>query len=129
MQIEYLTLAASVVLGFIYLFAAVHLATKQRGMEWNVGSREGEKPLHGAAFRLEQAFKNFQETFPFFVAAILTAGAANRFSNVTIVGAQSYFWARLLYLPAYGFDIRFVRSALWITSVAGIFAILVAMLP
>jgi uncharacterized MAPEG superfamily protein len=116
MQIEYLTLAASVVLGFIYLFAAVHLATKQRGMEWNVGSREGEKPLHGAAF-------------PFFVAAILTAGAANRFSNVTIVGAQSYFWARLLYLPAYGFDIRFVRSALWITSVAGIFAILVAMLP
>jgi uncharacterized MAPEG superfamily protein len=128
MRLEYITLAASIALGFIYLFAAVHLATKQRGKEWNLGNREGERPLHGAAFRLEQAFKNFQETFPLFAAAVLVAGAANRFSYVTVIGAQIYFWARVAYLPTYGMGIPYLRSAIWLTSIAGIFTILAAML-
>lgn len=128
MRVEYITLAASIVLGFVSLFAAVHAATRQRGMDWNVGNREGEPPLRGAAFRLDQAFHNFRETFSFFAAAVLMAGAANRFSYLTVAGAQIYFWARLAYLPVYGFGIRYLRTAAWLVSVAGIFCILAAML-
>jgi len=128
MRLEYITLIASIVLGFGYLFAAVNAATRQRGMAWNAGNREGEEPLKGAAFRLHQAFGNFRETFPFFAAAILMAGAANRFSTLSAWGTQLYFWARLAYLPLYGFGIRYLRSAAWLVSVAGIFLIIAATL-
>jgi uncharacterized MAPEG superfamily protein len=128
MRLEYITLAACVVLGFVYLFAAVSAATRQRGVDWNSGNREGEKPLRGAAFRLDQAFRNFRETFPLFAAALLAAGAANRFSYLTVTGAQIYFWARLAYLPVYGFGIRYLRSMVWMISVAGIFCVLAGML-
>lgn len=129
MTIELLLLAASVVLGFVYLSAASMAMTKQRGPAWNVSARDGKPPeLTGKAARLDRAFQNFKETFPFFVAAIVvhefvsrTTGQTN---SLSLIGAHLYFWARVAYLPIYAFGIPVVRTLIWLASVAGIALVL-----
>ena len=48
-----------------------------------------------------RANANFLETFPFFAAAVLAVVAAGAHTPPTVIAAQLYFWARLLYLPVY----------------------------
>jgi uncharacterized MAPEG superfamily protein len=62
-------LVASVVLGFVYIIAAANAASRVRGLAYNAGPRDEQKPpLWGVPGRLERASKNFLETFAFFAA-------------------------------------------------------------
>lgn len=118
-------LAWAVVLGLIQLFAAAALMTRQRGLQWNAGARDGvPTPLTGVAGRLERAQRNFLETFPFFAAATLAVALTGRGDAMTALGAQLYFWARVTYVPLYAADIPYVRSLVWVASVAGLLMVL-----
>ncbi|RZA09414.1 MAG: hypothetical protein EOP11_01765 [Proteobacteria bacterium] len=129
MNTELRLLTFSIVLGFIQLFSGVIAATAVRGQKWNMGNRDGnEAPLHGVPARLNLAFENFKETFPFFAAAVLLAYATGRFSATTALGAQLYFFARLAYVPIYAAGIPGLRSIVWLVSIAGIALILGALL-
>ena len=128
MRIEILTLIASIVLGLIHLIVATQAATKQRGLKWNLSSREQKVPeLTGAAARLERAHKNFHESYIYFVALILLIQVMDRFSSLSLIGSQLYFWARVLYLPVYGFGIIYIRTALWVVSLLGIILLIAAL--
>jgi uncharacterized MAPEG superfamily protein len=84
---------------------------------WNASSRDGEaKPLVGVAARVDRGLRNFLETFPFFAAAILAVVLTQRTSADTALGAQVYFWARLVYLPIYAVGIPYLRSLVWVVS-------------
>lgn len=125
MSIELSILGWSVVLGLAYVFTAAALGTAQRGLGWNVGNRDGEaKPLTGAAARAARASKNFLETFAFFAAAVLAVTISQRTSTSTLIGAQVYFWARLVYLPVYTIGIPYLRTLVWIVSLWGIVQVL-----
>lgn len=121
MRLETLLLAASTFLGLFQLLAATGAATRARGSAWNLSNREGSvAPLTGIAFRLDQAWKNFLETFPFFAAGLLAALAENRVGGMVLWGAHVYFWARLAYLPIYAAGITGLRSLVWVVSMVGI---------
>jgi len=129
MRLEMLTLIASIVLGIIYLLAASQTSTMQRGLSWNFSSREGKTvELTGLAGRLDRAFKNFLESYIFFVAAVLIVHLTDRYSNLTLIGSQLYFWGRVAYLPIYGVGIPYLRTAVWAVSFVGIFLIVAALL-
>lgn len=128
MTIELQMLAFSVVLGFVHIVAASHSASLQRGYRWAAGARdEVLPPLSGVAGRLARASQNFFETFPFFLAAVLTAHVASKHSAFTIWGAHLYFLARVAYLPLYAAGIRLIRSLVWNVALLGIVLILVAL--
>ena len=100
MTIELQMLAWAVVLGLVHLLLDGALKTRQRGLKWNVGARDADvPPLTGVAARVNRAWGNFLETFPFFAAAVLAVEAAGRGSADTALGAQLYFWARVAYIP------------------------------
>ena len=124
MPVELKMLAWSVVLGLVYVVFAVTLATMQRGMAWNAGNRTGEAPLTGAADRASRASRNFLETFAFFAAAVLVVVVGQCTSSTTALGAQIYFWARVLYLPIYAAGIPYVRTLVWAISVLGLVMVL-----
>jgi uncharacterized MAPEG superfamily protein len=125
LPIELRMLAWSVVLGLVQLFAAAALMTRQRGMQWNAGARDGvPTPLTGVAGRLERAQRNFLETFPFFAAAALAVALTGRSDAMTALGAQLYFWARVAYVPIYAAGIPYVRSFVWAVSLAGLLLVL-----
>lgn len=125
MTIELQMLAWSALLGLGQIFLAAAMVTRQRGLAWNAGPRDKIlPPPEGVAGRLDRASRNFLETFPFFIVAVLAVIAADAADARTALGAQLYFWARLAYVPLYALGIPFVRSLVWLVSIAGILMVL-----
>ncbi len=128
MTVDLQMLAWSVVLGIVYLFTAAGFATQQRGLKWNAGNRDGDcKPLTGVAARAERAARNFMETFVFFAAVVLAVALTHRNNAHTALGAQVYFWARLVYLPVYAVGIPYLRTLIWIAAFWGFLQMLEAL--
>lgn len=129
MSTEMFWLGWSIALGIGHVLVAAALGTWQRGLRWNVGNRDGEaKPLTGAAARAQRASRNFLETFAFFAAAVLTVALAHKSNQWSALGAQVYFWARLVYLPVYVIGIPYLRTLVWAASLWGILQVLEALL-
>jgi len=128
MGTELQMLSWAVVLGLLQIMIAATLGTQQRGLAWNAGARDGEpKPLTGVAARMDRALWNFLETFAFFAAAVLMVVAAQRTSAHTALGAQLYFWGRVVYLPLYAAGTPYVRTMAWVVSMAGLLMVLLAL--
>ena len=128
MNTELRLLTFSVVLGIVQLFLGVIASTAVRGSKWNMGNREDSvPPLSGAPARINLAFENFKETFPLFAAAVLLVYATGRFSSLSALGAQLYFFGRVAYLPVYAAGIKGLRSLVWMVSMAGIVLVLAAL--
>ena len=90
MSFELAMLAASCMLCFVQIVISSHAASLQRGYRWTASSRDVEAPpLTGVAGRLERALRNFLETFPVFVAAVLLVHVLGRESAVSEWGARS----------------------------------------
>ncbi len=125
-EIKYL--AWSTALGLVYVLVAASLGTMQRGLNWNVGNRDGEtRPLTGAAARSHRASWNFLETFAFFAAAVLAVVLTKANSAHTAQGAMLYFWARAVYLPVYVIGIPYLRTLVWAVSFVGLLEVLLAL--
>jgi uncharacterized MAPEG superfamily protein len=128
MSMELKMLAWSVVLGLVQIALAATLTTGQRGFAWGVGARDGTpEPVSPVAARLNRASANFLETFPLFAAAVLAVLAAGVAGERTALGAQLYFWARVLYLPAYAAGIPFLRTIVWAVSIVGLIFVVMAL--
>ena len=127
MALELQMLGWAVVLGLVHLFWAAAAAQPQRGLKWNVGPRDTPVVLSGMAGRLERAFANFRETFPFFAAAVLVAYLGGRLGMLSAHGAVLYVGARAIYILLYAFGVPVARSLVWLASVIGIGLILAAL--
>jgi uncharacterized MAPEG superfamily protein len=129
MPIELKMLGWSVALGLVHVLLGAALTTRQRGLKWNVGARDAVlPPLEGVAARVDRALRNFLETFPFFAAAALAVAVLERGDSATALGAQAYFWARLVYVPLYAAGIPYLRTVVWAVSLWGILQLLWALL-
>lgn len=125
MSTELTLLAWTVVLGLVQLFVVAQFFTAQNGLDYGAGARDTPpKPLTGVGGRLERAFKNLMETFPFAAAAILLAAVVGRQNGYTYWGANLYFWGRLIYVPFYAAGTPYIRTLIWLASVVGILLVL-----
>jgi len=126
MTTEYQMLTWAILLGLVQLMISVLAAIKARGLMWAFSPRDASMPpLDGVSGRLDRAFYNLLETFPFFAAAVLVAGALGVHSPLTVWGATLFFWARVVYIPIYAIGLPVVRTGVWSVSVLGIALILV----
>jgi uncharacterized MAPEG superfamily protein len=128
MTTELSMLCWSVVLGLLQIVIAATCSVSQRGLGWAAGARDGVvSPLTGIGGRLDRARANFLETFPLFLAVVLTAHLLQRHDSLTVLGAQLYFWGRLVYVPLYAAGVAYVRTLAWVVSMVGIVLLLVAL--
>jgi uncharacterized MAPEG superfamily protein len=126
---ELLLLGWSTVLLFAYVMIQGQTATRDRGLDWNAGPRDGEqKPLGEMAGRAERALKNFQETYPVFVALALGLAVTDRTGGLGAIGAWCWFGARIAYIPLYLLGIKYVRSLCWTVSILGLLLMLIRFL-
>ncbi len=82
-------------------------------------------PLAGRAARTAQ---NTLENFVLFAAIALVAHAAGEASPRIALGAQVFFWSRVLYVPIYYAGIVYLRTAVWLASIVGLAMMLTAVL-
>jgi uncharacterized MAPEG superfamily protein len=128
MTVEMQMLVWSVVLGLIQIALATTATLGQRGLSWMASPRDGEPVvLTGMAGRLDRATANFLATFVFFAAVVLTGYVLQRHTSTTALGAQLYFWARVVYVPVYALGIPYLRTLIWTVSIVGIVMLLCAL--
>jgi uncharacterized MAPEG superfamily protein len=129
-SVELQMLFCVIALGIVQLLVAVLVSVGGRGMPWAIGPRDDVgAPLGKFGGRLERAYWNFLETFAFFAAAVLLAHALDKTTPNSVLGAQIYVWARLLYIPAYVFAIPFLRTLIWAAGLVGIVMVMSAIWP
>jgi len=125
---EYSMLALATVFGLLQLMIAARVGNGQRGVKWNVGARdEPSPPIGPVAGRLERAFRNYMETFPFFAVTVLLLGLAGRHNWATVWGTEIYLAARVIYWPLYGFGVPGLRTLIWLFATLAIILLLVAL--
>jgi uncharacterized MAPEG superfamily protein len=120
-------LAWAVVLGFVQILLSAHSASLQVGYWWTAVAKEARTPLTGIAGRLERALRNFLETFPLFLAAILLVELAGRTGRLSALGAEMYLGARVVYVPLYVAAVPLIRSLVWNVATVGIALILLSL--
>ena len=127
MTTELTYLAWTLVLALVYIGLPSQFRTMETGTAYNAGARDAPGPPVGKyTARLQRAQKNLFETLPLFIAAVLIAHLGGREGWLTGWGVALYFWARVVYLPLYALGIPYVRSLVWVVSLAGLIMVVVA---
>jgi len=120
-SIEIQMLCWSVALGLLQLIVVTTRALKDQGLSYNISARDVSSPsVTTLTARLQRAFQNFRETFVYFAVAVLVVTVLNKTSAHTALGAQLYFWARVVYVPVYAAGLTGVRTAVWTVSIVGL---------
>ena len=121
-------LALTLLLAVVQIFLPAIGRTRQYGVKWNAGPRDAVMPPTGPVTgRLERAQANLYETLPLFIGAVLIAQVADRTGALTAWGAALYFWARVAYIPLYALGVPYIRSLVWLVSLAGLALCLLAL--
>jgi uncharacterized MAPEG superfamily protein len=116
---ELVWLLWAVALTLVQMLLAVGGATLQVGLPALAGNREGLAPCTGWAGRAQRAHHNMLENLVLFAALVLTAVVSERTNATTLLGAQLFFWARLVYAGVYVAGIPWLRTLTWLVSVVG----------
>ncbi len=125
---EFILLAFTLILAVVQIGAAAIARTAELGPKWNAGPRDSETPPPGKrAGRLLRAQANLFETLPLFIGAVVVASIEGKFGTLTFLGTHLYFFARLIYLPLYAFGVSYLRTLVWLVSLAGLLMVIAAL--
>lgn len=122
---ELVCLALATVLGIVQMSLGAVASRGQQGLKWASGPRDEPSPVTGGAGRLQRAFANFLETYPFFAAAILMVLVSETRGGLSEAGAITYLAARVVYVPLYASGIPRIRSLVWFVGLIGLILVLI----
>jgi uncharacterized MAPEG superfamily protein len=120
MKPELMWLVWAVALAVVQMLIAVSGAFLQVGLMPLVGNRENFPVLTGWMGRADRAHHNMLENLVLFAALILVSVVTNKTNEMTLLGAQLFFWARVAYAAIYLAGIPWLRTASWLVSIAGL---------
>ncbi len=86
------------------------------------GPRDAPPELSTYGARASRALSNMKEAMIYFIPLSLLGHSVEG----ALLGAQIFVLARVVYLPIYIFGIPFVRTLVWLASMAGLVAMAVA---
>lgn len=130
LTIEMTMLVYSSLLGLAHLLVVAQFSRQQYGLKWIGSARDEPRPaMTGVGGRLDRAYRNFLETFPYFVAGVLVVSVSGRADEVSAWGAIAYFVGRLIYVPLYAAGVPVVRGLVWNIPTLGILAVFATLVP
>ncbi|MEM8650702.1 MAG: MAPEG family protein [Pseudomonadota bacterium] len=118
LELQYLIFAIFLLL--IQMVTQLGAGILENGLKAAAGARDDEFLTTGIGGRFERAYYNMLETFPIFASLVLIIQFTESFSSTSALGAQLYFWGRVVYIPSYIISIPFVRTVVWLVSMVGI---------
>jgi uncharacterized MAPEG superfamily protein len=120
MKPEFMLLLWAVLLTVAQAVVAAQGAMMQVGLVALAGNREGLPEIKGWAGRAARAHRNMLENLVLFAALVLVAAAAGKTNGTTLMGAQIFLWARVVYAGVYIAGIPWLRTGVWVVSVVGL---------
>ena len=98
-------------------------AMQQVGLPMLAGNRENMPALTGWADRAGRAHRNMLESLVLFAALVLIAHVTGKANAMTALGAQLFFWGRLIYAGVYIAGVPWLRTGIWVVALAGLILI------
>ncbi len=123
MTIELKLLVWTVALAFAQMLFAVVGAMLEVGIDELASNREYMPKLTGWAERARKGHLNILENLALFAPLVLVAQIAGRTNETTALGAEIFFFARLLYVFVFAAGVPYLRTLVWIVSVIGLILI------
>ena len=124
MTIELKMLLWSTLLAFVQNLMPFFANTYKNGVVWALGNRDNSPPMGEWARRAFRARTNMLENLMVFAFLVIIAELAGINSPTTMLGAQLFFYARVVHALCYLIGIPYVRSLAWVVSVVGMGMIL-----
>lgn len=111
----------------IVTWLALLLASLMRAQGWTppgfllaLGNRDNMPTPSAVAGRATRASVNTLEAFVLFAPLALVAHTVAAANPQVLLGAQIFFWSRLVYLAVYVAGIAYVRTLVWGAGYAGL---------
>ena len=120
MKPELLLLVWAVLLTLVQAVIAAQGALMQVGLPMLAGNREGVPEIKGWGGRAARAHRNMLESLVLFAALVLVAVVAGKTNAMTLLGAQIFLYARIVYAPVYIAGVPWLRTGVWAVSVVGL---------
>ncbi|MDU8944615.1 MAPEG family protein [Ovoidimarina sediminis] len=104
------------------LYTALVLGAKVTGMMATVdmgyllSSRDEGRTLEGMLGRLDRAINNSVTAMALFAPPVIVIALRDQSSGASLLAAQVFLICRLIYVPAYMFGIRGVRTLVWFVA-------------
>jgi len=105
------------------MLIAVSGATLQVGLPMLASNRDRCPAFTGWVDRAYRAHRNMLENLVLFAALVLIAVAGNKTNQTTLLGAQIFFWARVVYAAVFLAGIPWLRTGVWTVSLIGLILI------
>ena len=95
----------------------------QIGLTTLAGNRDNLTETTGWASRAQRAHRNMLESIAVFAILVMSAHHLNISNDMTVLGAQLFFWGRVAFSIIYLAGIPWVRTAAWGVSLVGLILI------
>ena len=128
---ELTLLAYSLILSWVMFMVGATLRTNMytpKGLMLAMQNRANLPEASAMAGRADRAARNMLDNLVLFAALVLMAKVSDVSNANTILGAQLFFGARLVYFPVYVIGIPVVRTLLWAVATVGMAMILLELL-
>jgi uncharacterized MAPEG superfamily protein len=120
MKAELSLLVWAGLLTLVQAVVAVQGALMQVGLAKLAGNRDGLPEITGWGGRAARAHRNMLENLVLFAILVLVAVIAGKTNSATLMGAQIFLGARIVYALVYIAGIPWLRTAVWGISVIGL---------
>jgi len=119
MNVELTMLTYSAILAFVLILIPATYRSYKYGLQASVSNRDEPTPFDGWAARAQRTSANMLESLPIFTALILAVSMTGVSNPITTLGAQIFFWARLVYAVLYYVGIPWLRTVVWTLAAIG----------
>ncbi|MDF0602301.1 MAPEG family protein [Psychromarinibacter sp. C21-152] len=113
---ELTVLALYGLLVLVTLLIQVLLALPNVGLSYLASPRDDGNRLSGVAGRAQRCLENSVTAMALFAPAVLILAAQDGFTANSLLAAQAFLIARLVYVPVYLAGIPWLRTLIWLVG-------------
>ena len=128
MSIELTMLVCSVALLIVLIVIQSTSGVLEQGLEQMAGSRDNLKPPGVFPARTKRIVDNHREGLLIFAPLVLVAATVGLSTELTVLGAQLFFYSRLAHALVYLLGVPWVRPLFYLIGMVGCLMILFALL-
>ena len=121
--IELSLLILTAALTILQMLVSALGSISQIGLTTLAGNRDNLTETTGWASRAQRAHRNMLESIAVFAILVMSAHHLNISNDMTVLGAQLFFWGRVAFSIIYIAGIPWVRTAAWGVSLVGLILI------
>ncbi len=127
MSVELTMLVYSVALLFVLILLQASAGVLAQGLPQMAGSRDNLADPKPFQARTKRLVDNHREGLALFAPLVLVAALAQISTPWTVLGAQLFFYARVLHALLYVTGVPWVRPLAWVIGIVGIVMIFAAL--